>query len=72
MLIERTKPMEKIELRHDCENCEYKEVTYYESDTGYQEWGCEFAKEMFGSEEPYNCEALWELCPRDMTYSVMD
>lgn len=25
---------------YDCEDCEYKEVTYREYDTGYEEWEC--------------------------------
>ena len=25
---------------YDCEDCKYKEITYSEYDTGYEEWEC--------------------------------
>lgn len=30
----------KKEKEYDCEDCQYKEVTYREYDTGYEEWEC--------------------------------
>lgn len=30
----------KTKKEYECEECEHKEVTYREYDTGYEEWKC--------------------------------
>lgn len=42
------------EIYRTCEDCEYMHVSYYESDTGYEEWECELHGECLGEDCPYN------------------
>lgn len=53
--------MEEEIYENDYEKCEYCEVTYWESDTGYREYGCslitgnERESECLGGDIHYGC-----------------
>ncbi len=55
---------DKEELLVDFDNCKYNICTYYESDTGYQEFGCK----LLGNPRKNPC--LYEDCPLFAKYII--
>lgn len=45
----------KTVKEYDCEYCKYREVTYREYDTGYEEWECTL--------QGISCDM--HICPKD-------
>lgn len=61
--------MEEEIYENDWENCDYCEVTYWESDTGFREYGCSF---ITGDEHDYNCVGtdIKDGCPLSFKYRI--
>lgn len=61
--------MEEEIYENNYEDCDYCETTYYESDTGYCEYGCSF---ITGDENDYPCLGgkLDSGCPLSFKYKI--
>ena len=68
----------KAEIHTDCSTCDYKYVSYGESDTGYEEWSCELLDgfSIMSNSNRGNCPYMYgmekEMCPLAVRYSVQN
>lgn len=61
----------------DCSSCDYKYVSYGESDTGYEEWSCELLDEYYGLTKRCGCGTCpcmsdneENVCPLKVNYVI--